>query len=79
MGDRVSIQFKNGNERSMVLFSHWGGVDLLNKALEYTKTIESGELHPLSRKDPSTVMVDFIRHSGQFPSFREKAIARIHD
>ena len=62
MGDRISIQFKNGCETSVVLFSHWDGRELLNKALKYIKTIESGELYPLSRKEPNTVMVDFIRH-----------------
>lgn len=66
MGDRVSIQFKTGGEKSVVLFSHWGGIEFVNFANDYAKELlaETGEKHcmPLDRLEPHTVMVDFIRY-----------------
>ena len=35
MGDRIAIQFSAGTEVSPVLFSHWGGSDVLNDAIEF--------------------------------------------
>jgi hypothetical protein len=63
MGDRVSIQFQNGDKKSVVLFSHWGGKEFPKEAKKYVKQLPSG-LHttPLDRKEPNTVMVDFIRY-----------------
>lgn len=69
MGNRVSIQFANENETSVVLFSHWGGMEFVDEAKQYVKDlkkeieslrkeISSG---PLTRLEPNTVMVDFIR------------------
>jgi len=66
MGDRVSIQFVSGDDKSVVLFSHWGGMEFVEKASEYLQELieeldgKSGE--PLGRLEPSTVMVDFVRH-----------------
>lgn len=69
MGDRISIQFENGIDKSVVLFSHWGGTKFLKKAERYviklkkeiaTNTLLDGM--PLSRLQPQTVMVDFVRH-----------------
>jgi hypothetical protein len=68
MGDRVSIQFVNGNEKSVVLFNHWGGIGFPNEALEYAtqlyQDIKTGKVSnnmPLGRLEPQTVIVDFIR------------------
>lgn len=68
MGDRVSIQFKDAEtgELSVTLFSHWGGMDFVLKALEYAKELKKdaeieGAVYPLYRLEASTVMVDFIR------------------
>lgn len=69
MGDRVSIQFINGDNKSVVLFNHWGGTEFPQEALEYvTKLIHENKSkypnnysNPLSRLEPDTVMVDFIR------------------
>ena len=68
MGDRISIRFVNGDRESVALFSHWGGRAFLKEALQYIRELkkEIGEkkeaLTPLGRLEPSTVMVDFIRH-----------------
>lgn len=68
MGDRVSIQFMNGQEKSVVLFSHWGGMAFVEQAKRYIKILkaentrlEKGPVYPLSRMEPNTVIVDFIR------------------
>jgi hypothetical protein len=67
LGDRVSIQFKNGDETSVALFSHWGGQEFPRHALEYAKTLQAEikkkkGVSPLDRLEPETVMVDFIRY-----------------
>ena len=69
MGDRVSIQFVNGKEKSVVLFSHWGGVGFVKEARTYAKELKAWAKKeeescgmPLNRFEPRTVMVDFIRH-----------------
>ena len=65
MGDRVSISFKKGDEESIALFDHWGGMDRVHHATEYAKQLK--ERHggkqstPLDRREPGTVMVDYIR------------------
>ena len=65
MGDRISIQFENGGDKSVVLFSHWGGKEFLKEARKYVKELKAerkGRSTPLDRLEPETVMVDFIRH-----------------
>lgn len=65
MGDRVSIQFQNENEKSIVLFSHWQGMSLVKQAKRYVENLKAtrtGQRSPLDRFEPETVMVDFIRH-----------------
>ena len=66
MGDRVSIQFQNGAEKSVVLFSHWGGMEFVETARRYAEALEnktlSKQTSPLDRLEPQTVMVDFVRH-----------------
>ncbi len=68
MGDRVSIAFKYDKETSVVLFSHWGGMDFVKRAKqylkelkEYIKTKDKRICQPLDRLEPQTVMIDFIR------------------
>ena len=63
MGDRISVSFAKNDEESVVLFHHWGGI-------EFKKTVEryvserlahrEGQMMPLDRREPQTVMVDFI-------------------
>jgi hypothetical protein len=71
LGDRVSISFskawENGKARetSPVLFSHWGGMDLVNDAYAYVRELKNENAgaicNPLDRLEPGTVMVDFLR------------------
>ena len=65
MGDRVSIQFENDGEKSVVLFSHWDGMGFVSRAREYAKNLEKRKrgkgITPLDRLEVNTVMVDFIR------------------
>ena len=64
MGNRVSISFKNGDEESVVLFSQWRGLGLVEQARDYAQALvdeRRGSEGPLDRLEPSTVMVDFIR------------------
>ena len=66
MGDRASISFKQGGYESVILCNHWGGRKFQEAANEYTKELiaekEGKYSNPLDRLEPSTVMVDFIRH-----------------
>ena len=65
MGDRISIQFKNKEWLSVVLFSHWDGKGLLKEVEKYYAELKKGiqkSETPLDRLEPYTVMVDFIRH-----------------
>ena len=66
MGNRVSIQFKDKfKTKSVVLFSHWDGLDFVKRAQEYAKKLikEAGKdkVDPLYCLEPNTVMIDFIR------------------
>lgn len=72
MGNRISIQFLNGAVTSVVLFSHWGGLQFREDAETYAKHLaecnvkaEGMGVTPLQRLEPNTVMVDFIRHMTQ--------------
>jgi len=66
MGDRISIQFKNKKELSVVFFSHWDGKHLIEKVEQYIKELnkdtKKGAIdYPRDRREPNTIMVDFIR------------------
>ena len=68
MGDRISISFVKGGEESVAFFSHWDGLLLVKAAKDYVKDLmkelassSDGVGYPLSRLEPQTVMVDFIR------------------
>ena len=62
MGNRVSIAFVGERgEQSPVLFSHWQGMDLVETAQAYVQDLpEQGSYDPLSRREPQTMLVDFI-------------------
>ena len=68
MGDRISIQFINGKEKSVVLFSHWQGKGLLQMTKTYLSGLKAdmkatghdNPTLPLTRYEPNTVMLDFI-------------------
>ena len=68
MGDRISISFKNDKEESVVLFSHWGGMEFLKEAQRYVKLLKDilerrhRASYPIDRLEPNTVMIDFIRY-----------------
>ncbi len=73
MGDRISIAFRNGEDTSVTLFHHWGGIKFKEVAENYVADLkqwiaQKHEPHfsdPISRLEPNTVMVDFIRHITQ--------------
>lgn len=65
MGDRVSISFTDGSDESVALFCHCGGSEFADLAKEYIKDLDGKigtDKHtmPLDRREPSTVMVDFV-------------------
>lgn len=69
MGDRISVSFKADQEESVVIFSHWGGMEFYQNAKNYVQSLkrhlkltEGPCSDPLGRLEPNTVMVDFIRH-----------------
>jgi hypothetical protein len=59
-----------GDEESVALFSHWGGMGFVAQAENYVNELRQhianrpnpGVIQPLDRLEPETVMVDFIRH-----------------
>ena len=65
MGDRISIQFVNNGDKSVVFFDHWAGRSLLEEAQDYlvelnAETPDGRISMPLDRREPSVVMLDFI-------------------
>lgn len=70
MGARASIQFQEpSGQKSIVLFSHWGGDDFVDQAKDYVKQlkkdIKTGKLPPsgpLARLEADRVIIDFVRH-----------------
>jgi len=65
MGDRISIQFVNNGDKSVVFFDHWAGRSLLEEAQDYLVELnaeipDGRATMPLDRREPGTVMVDFI-------------------
>ena len=65
MGDRISIQFVNGDDKSVVFFDHWAGRTLLQEVQEYLVELnaeipDSQVSMPLDRREPSVVIMDFI-------------------
>lgn len=67
MGARISVQFQNEDDKSVVLFNHWGGIEFRDTARDYVRDLRqavktNGGVSPLDRMEVNTVMVDFIRH-----------------
>lgn len=70
MGDRVSIQFVDKDEKSVVLFHHWGGTEFPKEASNYIKNelpkrlgeVKKNFSDPGSRREPNTIMVDFVSY-----------------
>ena len=65
MGDRISIQFVNEDDKSVVFFDHWAGKGLIEEAHDYLIELNAessdGRISmPLDRREPSVVMIDFI-------------------
>ena len=65
MGDRISIQFVNNYDKSVVFFDHWAGRNLLQEAQDYlveliAESPDGRVSMPLDRREPSVVMMDFI-------------------
>ena len=56
----------NGEEESVALFSHWRGQEFLNEVKNYLTELnigrpQSSQIDPLDRREPDTLMIDFIR------------------
>jgi hypothetical protein len=64
MGDRVSIRFTNKDDiDAPVIFCHWGGIEFVKRAIEYSKDLieeRKGGFDPLDRLEPRTVTCDFL-------------------
>jgi len=72
MGNRISIQFKKRNDLSGILYSHWDGMKLKERAkgyirlllteniLDFTKSGKHKMGMPLDRLEPDVVMASFI-------------------
>ena len=78
MGNRASVSFvkyeveigdkekRLRREESVALFNHWGGMEFVEEAKKYINGLikkygnKSGM--PIERREPRTVMVDFIRY-----------------
>lgn len=55
MGDRINLRFRYKDEVSPVLYSHWDGRSLLDRAEQFFNEYR-GEI----RREPSNWMVNFI-------------------
>lgn len=65
MGDRVSIQFQNGEGKSAIMYSHWGGLGIPGLATEYVRRLKADKVTgdgcgPLSALQPDAVMFNFV-------------------
>ena len=74
MGDRVSVQFKNGEDTSVVLFNHWGGMGFVEEVKKWVKNFEmhvianwkhKNHSTPITRCDVENLMVQFIASLGK--------------
>jgi len=62
MGDRASVQFIDSQGRkSAVLNDHWGGMEFVNAAIAFVKSIPHGHMLPMDRHEADAMMVEFIR------------------
>ena len=74
MGDRVSIQFRNGEDKSVVLFHHWGGMEFVEFAQTWAKNFQNHVMAnwehknhstPITRCEANTMMIQFIASLGR--------------
>jgi len=74
MGDRVSVQFKNGDTTSVVLFHHWGGMDFVEYTKKWVKNFQAHVMAnwehknhstPITRCDVDNLMVQFVASLGR--------------
>ena len=76
MGDRVSIQFKDNDEdKSPVLFHHWGGTYFPKFALTWFRELKSklkqNDYDPITRLESRNMLVQFISHLKSREELRE--------
>ncbi len=66
MGDRTSIQFKNKDELSPILYGQWAGMLLVSMGEEFLELLKqkypelSNGSTPVSRREPSALLPMFI-------------------
>lgn len=65
MGDRISFQFVNGEDKSVAFFSHRDGRRLLATVKEFLNELNALPINekistPLSRGEPNTIMAHFV-------------------
>ena len=66
MGDRTSIQFKNKDKLSPILYGQWAGKWILSAADHFLKRLEKdfpvleNGTTPISRREPSALLPMFI-------------------
>ena len=65
MGNRASVSFKNGDNKSVAVFHHWGGEEFHAQAEAFAKSFRvkypAGGGDPFSRREPNVVLVQFIQ------------------
>ena len=68
MGARASVSFRDENNKSIVVFSHWGGEEFHQKAKDYVRKLKEdikigkvNKSYPLGRLEADRVVIDFIR------------------
>ena len=67
MGNRATLVFKRGSEKSAMLYVHWDGDTLESMAKDYVKRLirdgytgdDKNEM-PLGRLEPDMVMINFV-------------------
>ena len=78
MGDRISVQFVNGKDKSVVLFAHWAGEHFANEVERYikdlNKEVPKASCMPLERRETGTVMLDFVRWLTLQGTFRSRVM-----
>lgn len=61
MGNRISLQFVNKKDKSVVLFSQRDGIKIVKEANKFVKGLdEINSSNPFSRREPNTIMINFI-------------------
>lgn len=89
MGARISVQFKNGERTSPVLFDHWGGTEFLGAVNEFAitmyKQVEEQKKErpnlsdPFSRLEPEHAMVRFIVWLGKTGKYQDSMYLGVNE